>query len=312
MGPGPSELTWFDRQGKELGTTGEPGEYAYFDLALSPDGKRVATTRSDPTVAGSGQGIWVLDLTRGVSARFTFDPAPDSSPVWSPDGTRIAFGASRAGGIAIYQKASNGTGKDQLLLAATGDPTAPNDWSRDGRFLLYTRQDPKTKADLWVLPLSSDGAPAGAPRPFANTEFSEDQGQFSPDGRWIAYTSDESGRSEIYVQPFPAPVGRGSKTRVSRDGGSQPRWRRDGKELFYLSPDGKLMAVNVTDGPIFKVGLPESLFQVLVVRGRREAVSDVLSWDVTPDGKRFLIDRVKTASAPLTVVLNWTAELRKK
>lgn len=178
MGPGLSELTWFDRQGKELGTTGEPGEYAYFDLALSRDGKRVATTRSDLTVAGSEEGIWLLDLTRGISARFTFDPAPDSSPVWSPDGTRIAFGAARAGGVAIYQKASNGTGKEQLLLAATGDPTVPNDWSRDGRFLLYTRQDPKTKADLWVLPLTRDGTPAGAPRPFANTEFSEDQGQF--------------------------------------------------------------------------------------------------------------------------------------
>ena len=154
--------------------------------------------------------------------------------------------------------------------------------------------------------------PAGAPTPFANTEFSEDQGQFSPDGRWIAYTSDESGRSEVYVQPFPAPVGGGSKTRISRDGGSQPRWRRDGKELFYLSPDGKLVAVNVIGGPIFKAGVPESLFQALVVRGRREAVSDVLRWDVTPDGKRFLIDTVKTASAPLTVVRNWTTELRKK
>jgi serine/threonine protein kinase len=311
-GPGFSELTWFDRQGKEMGTAGGPGAYAYFDLALSPDARRVATTRSDLTVAGSEEGIWLLDLARGVSARFTFDPAPDSSPVWSPDGSYIAFAASRAGGTGIYKKASNGAGKEQLLLAATGDPMVPNDWSRDGRSLLYTRQDSRTKADLWVLALTTDGTPAGAPTPFANTEFSENQGQFSPDGHWIAYTSDESGRAEIYVQPFPAPAGGGSKTQVSSGGGNQPRWRRDGKELFYLSPDGKLMAVNVTGGPIFKAGVPESLFQALVVCGRREAVSDVLRWDVTPDGKRFLIDTAKAPSEPLTVVLNWTAELKKK
>jgi eukaryotic-like serine/threonine-protein kinase len=311
-GPGLSALSWFDRHGKELGAVGEPGAYAYFDLALSPDATRVAASRIDLTVAGSEQGIWLLDLARGVSARFTFDPAPDSSPVWSPDGARIAFAAARAGGTGIYQKASNGAGKEQELLGATQDPKVPNDWSRDGRSLLYTKQDPKTRADLWVLPLASDGTPAGAPTPFANTEFSEDQGQFSTDGRWIAYSSDESGRAEIYVQPFPAPAGGGSKTQVSRGGGSQPRWRRDGKELFYLSPDGKLMAVNVTEGPIFKAGVPESLFQAFVVRGRREAVSDVLRWDVTPDGKRFLIDTAKAQSEPLTVVLNWDAEFKKK
>ena len=142
-------------------------------------------------------------------------------------------------------------------------------------------------------------------------EFSEDQGKFSPDTHWIAYVSDESGRSEIYVQPFPAPAGGGSKMQVSRDGGNQPRWRRDGKELFYLALDGRLMAVDVTEGPIFKVGVAESLFQARVVHGRKESFLDVLPWDVSPDGKRFLIEMVKTPSAPLTVVLNWTAELKK-
>jgi eukaryotic-like serine/threonine-protein kinase len=312
MGPDLSALTWFDRHGKELGAAGEPGAYAYFDLALSPDATRVAASRIDLTVSGSVQGIWLLDLARGVSTRFTFDLAPDSSPVWSQDGSRIAFAAVRAGGTGIYQKASNGTGKEQVLLAATDDQKVPNDWSRDGRFLLYTKQDPKTKADLWVQPLASDATPAGAPTPFANTEFNEDQGQFSPDARWVAYVSDESGRSEIYVQPYPAATGGGSKTQVSRDGGNQPRWRRDGKELFYLSLDGQLMAVDVTGGPIFKAGVPQSLFRALVVRGRRESLLGVLRWDVAPDGKRFLIDTVKTSSEPLTVVLNWTAELKKE
>jgi eukaryotic-like serine/threonine-protein kinase len=312
-GPGLSELTWYNRQGKELSVAGEPGNtYAYFDLALSPDATIVAASRIDLSVAGSEQGIWLLDLARGVSTRFTFDPAPDLSPVWSPDGSRIAFAAARAGGTGIYQKASNGAGKERVLLRATDEAKVPNDWSRDGRFLLYSQQDRRTKADLWALPLASDGTPAGAPILFANTEFNEDQGRFSPDGHWIAYVSDESGRSEIYVQPFLAATDGGSKTQVSRDGGDQPRWRSDGKELFYLSLDGKLMAVNVAEGPTFRAGVPESLFQALVVRGRRQSLLGVLRWDVAPDGKHFLINTVKTSSEPLTVVLNWTAELKKK
>ncbi|HKV80224.1 MAG TPA: hypothetical protein VJP02_18895 [Candidatus Sulfotelmatobacter sp.] len=194
----------------------------------------------------------------------------------------------------------------------TGDPKLPNDWSRDGRFLLYTQQDPQTHADLWVLPLAGDGTPSGTAAPFANTAFSEEQGRFSPDTRWIAYASDESGRSEIYIQPFPAPSNGGSKTPISRDGGSQPRWRRDGKELFYSSPDGKLMAVDVTEGPIFKVGTPRTLFQVPVSQiGHNEGGLQVLGWDVAPDGKRFLIDTATTSSESVTVVLNWTAELKK-
>jgi serine/threonine protein kinase len=311
-GPGLSELTWFDRQGKELSVAGEPSStYAYFDLALSPDATRVAASRIDLSVMGSEQGIWLLDLARGVSTRFTFDATPDLSPVWSPDGSRIAFSAARAGGTGIYQKASDGAGKEQVLLGATDEARVPNDWSRDGRFLLYSQQDPRTKADLLALPLTSDATPAGVPTPFANTEFNEDQGRFSPDTHWVAYVSDESGRSEIYVQSFPAATGGGSKTRVSRDGGEQPRWRRDGKELFYLSLDGKLMAVKVAEGPTFRAGVPESLFQALVVRGRRQTLLGVLRWDVAPDGRHFLINTVKTSSEPLTVVLNWTAELNK-
>jgi eukaryotic-like serine/threonine-protein kinase len=305
-----SQLNWLDRQGKQLGHAEQPGTYSYTDFALSPDGKRLAASKIDPR-AGGETGIWLLDLLRGVSTRFTFDQAPDSAPVWSPDGSRVAFAAYRAGGNGIYQKTTNGTGKEQGLVSVTGDEKLPDDWSRDGRFLLYTQQDPHTHADLWVLPLAGDGTPSGTATPFANTAYSEEQGRFSPDTRWIAYASDESGRSEIYIQPFPAPPNGGSKTPISRDGGSQPRWRRDGKELFYSSPDGKLMAVDVTQGPIFKASAPKTLFQVPVAQiGHNVGGSQVLGWDVAPDGKRFLIDTATISTEPVTVVLNWPAELK--
>ena len=306
-----SQLSWFDRQGKQLGHAEQPGTYSYTDFALSPDGKRLAASKIDPR-SGGETGIWLLDLLRGVSTRFTFDQAPDSAPVWSRDGSRVAFAAYRAGGNGIYQKTTNGAGKEQALVSVTGDEKFPDDWSRDGRFLLYTQQDPQTHADLWVLPLAGDGTPSGTATSFANTVFSEEQGRFSPDTRWIAYASDESGRSEIYIQPFPAPPNGGSKTPISRDGGSQPRWRRDGKELFYSSPDGKLMAVDVTEGPIFKASAPRILFQVPVAQiGHNEGGVQVLAWDVAPDGKRFLIDTATTSSESVTVVLNWTTELNK-
>lgn len=311
-----SRLSWFDRQGRQLGNVGDTETYSYTDLALSPDGTRLAAARIDPRVAGGEVGIWViwlLDLIRGVSTRFTFDLAPDSAPVWSPDGTRVAFAAPRAGGNGIYQKATNGSGKEQELVRATGDPKLPDDWSHDGRFLLYTHVDPRTHADLWVLPLAGNGTPSGTGTPFVNTEFSEEQGRFSPDARWIAYASDESGRSEIYIQPFPAPPNGGSKMPISRDGGSEPRWRRDGKELFYFSPDGKLMVADVTEGPTFRASVPRTLFQVPVAQIAHNAVSSqVFGWDVAPDGKRFLIDTATTSTEPVTVVLNWTAELKKE
>jgi eukaryotic-like serine/threonine-protein kinase len=300
------------RQGKQLGYAEQPGTYSYYDFALSPDGKRLAGSKIDPR-AGGETGIWLLDLLRGVSTRFTFDQAPDSAPVWSPDSSRVAFAASRAGGNGIYQKTTNGAGKEQALVSVTGDEKFPVDWSHDGRFLLYTQVDPQTHADLWVLPLAADGTPSGTATPFANTAFSEEQGRFSPDTRWIAYASDESGRSEIYVQPFPAPPNGGSKIAISRDGGSQPRWRRDGKELFYSSLDGKLMAVDVTEGPILKASVPEILFQVPVAQiGHNEGGFQVLRWDVAPDGKQLLIDTATTSSEHVTVVLNWTADMKKE
>jgi Tol biopolymer transport system component len=229
--------------------------------------------------------------------------------VWSPDGRRIAYTGFRAGGVGLYQKASSGAEKEEVLLSPTNSSKLPNDWSRSGRFLLYTIQDPKTNADLWVLPLTADGQPSGTPTPFANTKFNEQQGQFSPDGHWIAYVSDESGRPEIHVQPFPVPSGGGSKIQISRDGGNQPRWRRDGKELFYVSLDGKMMAVDVGGGQEFKAGVPKVLFQAPILNDDT-SLSD-FHWDVTADGKRFLVDTVPASAEPLIVVLNWTAGAKK-
>src|SRR5262249_16012281 len=158
----------------------EPGAYSYTDFALSPDGTHLAAARVDAKVAGGELGIWLLDLIRGGSTRFTFDLAPDSAPVWSPDGSKVAFVGSRAGGTGIYQKAANGAGKEQALVDSTCEEKIPNDWSRDGRFLLYTQRSSRSHADLYVLPLADNGMPSSTATPFANKEFSEEQGRFSP------------------------------------------------------------------------------------------------------------------------------------
>ncbi len=294
-----SGLTWFDRQGKSIGSGGEPG--AYTDLSLSPDGNRAAVTRTDAT----GQGLWLFEFARGISTRFTFDTAPDMAPVWSPDGTRIAFRASRDGLIGFFEKASNGAGQEVMLLPP-GEPKVPNDWSHDGRFLLYSQQASKTKSDLWVMPLAG----ARTPVPFLQTEFNQRQGQFSPDSHWVAYVSNESGRPEIYVRPFPTPAGGGSKSRVSSGGADQPRWRRSGKELFYMSLDGKVMAVDVNTGSSFSAGNPKELFRAPIFSGD-DIAQDVFRWDVSADGERFLIDTAAQSSEPITVVLNWTADSKK-
>ena len=306
-----SRLSWLDRNGKEISNVGETGPNTYTDLTLSPDGTRLATARVSHNIAGSSPGIWLLDLVRGVGNPLTFDQAPDSAPVWSPDGGRVAFAAMRADGMGIYQKAANGGGIEQELIGTTPDQKYPNDWSRDGRFLLYTKQDARTKADLWVITLASDGASSSSAAPFVNSAFNESQGQFSPDNRWISYASDESGRSEIYVRPFPLPPGGGSKTTISRDGGNHPRWRRDGRELFYLSNDGNLMAVDVSQGLVFKADVPRSLFQVPGVHAGGDTF-EFFRWDVAPDGKRFLISKKTPSSDPMKVVLSWNADLKKE
>jgi hypothetical protein len=296
-------LSWYDRQGKQLESAGDTDVLPTPAPSLSPDGKRAAFSRNDPQSGNTD--IWLYDLARGVPTRFTFDPAQDVAPVWSPDGSKIVFvrgGNSNTGDL--YLKASDMSGSEQMLLKAGGLPLS---WSRDGRFLLYqTTANPKTRTDVWVLPMT--GAGERKPWPFANTEFNERGSRFSPDGRFVSYVSDESGRSEIYVRPFDPSVTSGSaaggaKYQVSKDGGDGAHWRGDGKEILYMAPGGTVMSVDVTTTPVFQIlGVPKPLFKSAAV---------AQFWDLAPDGKRFLVPVPLGAisAAPYQVTLNWTAAL---
>jgi len=290
------QLTWFDRSGKPLGVLDDPAPNA--NPKLSPDGKRLAVVITDPQTGHPD--IWLYELARGIKTRFTFDPAGEREPIWSPDGSRIVFTSNRKGHFDLYQKSANGAGSEELLLESNFDK-APSSFSPDGRFLLYSAVDPKTKADLWVLPLGGDRKPF----PFLQTEFTESFGQFSPDGRWIAYRSDESRGGEIYVAPFPGP---GGQRQVSTAGGRQPRWRGNGKELFYLSPDDKMMAAEVNgQGATLEVGAVRPLFEA------RQSVTGGFLYDVTGDGQRFLINAAveQKASSPIILVQNWTVDSKR-
>ena len=293
-GGGLTQLQWFDREGKQLTSVGEPG--VYFTFSVSPDETRAAVSRAD-----SGD-IWVFDLSRGVSSRFTFDPVSELTHTWSPDGERLVFSSTRDGAYNLYLKPASGAGEAELLLQ-TDNNKGPRDWSRDGRLILYQEQDPETGWDLWVLPLEGERKPSR----YLQTGFNEQLGQFSPDGRWVAYNSDESGRTEVYVQPFPAS---GDKHQVSIDGGIEPRWRPDGKELFYLTADGRMMVAEIFRGETFRAGVPQMLFRAPGVNP--VLASTVFHYDVSKDGQRFLIDAAVEGptQSPVTIVLNWQAALR--
>jgi eukaryotic-like serine/threonine-protein kinase len=296
------ELTWLDRQGRVLGTVAEPGRYN--SLALSPDGRRVAVSRTNPESTPSWD-VWLLDLGRNTSTRLTYDQVRATFPVWSADGSTVIFGSIHEGKTNLYLKLASGAGDQQLLLKSIGGEQSATSSSRDGRFLLYAMENPQTKSDLWVLPLHGDRKPA----PFLRTEFNETSGQFSPDGHWIAYTSDESGSDEIYIREFSSGSAQESgdaagRWLISKGGGTGPRWRGDGKELFYVASDGKLMSVDIRPKPVFEAGAPRPLFQL---------PPGFIGFEVTSDGRRFLIGvpAAQRASAPLTVVLNWQTALKK-
>ncbi len=306
---GNMQLVWFDRQGKRLEAVGAPAPQ--MTPRLSPDGKRLAVARAMP---GAGTlDLWLIDLARGNAAsRFTFNPAVDWFPVWSPDGSRIVFSSPREGPDSLWQKPSSGAGQEELLhKAAFGSGIFAADWSVDGRFLSYSQQSPKTGLDVWVLP--GPGGPPGdrKPFPFLQTEFSESAPRFSPDPqgpRWIAYQSDESSQPEVYVQSFQPVAGAGGKWQISTGGGTAPIWRRDGKELFYLAPDGTIMSVDIQAGSSFQAGVPRA-FPV-----RAPAFADALvRYDVTADGRRFLVVTAAEESgpSPIVVVTNWTAGLKR-
>ena len=293
-------LIWFDRSGKEIGKVGDPDSASHLNPALSADGRRVAWDRN-----GSGNvDVWVMDLQGGAPNRFTSETSIDAYPTWSPDGSRIVFGSFRKGAMDLYLKLATGAANEEPLLA-TPQSKAPADWSSDGRFLLYRNVDPKTGYDLWALPMAEDGKP-GKPFPVIQTASEEHEGQFSPDGKWIAYESNESDRSEIYVQQFPSPKG---KLRISTNGGAQVRWARDSKELFYLALDGRLMSVPmrfVSDGTI-SAGAPVLLFSTHIGGALQGAGRQ--QYMVSPDGQRFLMNAItQDTAAPITVVLNWKAK----
>lgn len=293
-----TQLVWFDRSGTQIGVLGDRARSG--DLELAPDGRRVAASLFDP--AQRARDIWLFDVARGLRTRFTFDAGDETTLVWSPDGSRVVFNARRKGPLDLYQKASSGAGAEEELLT-DGLDKYPMGWTPDGRFVLFAVTAPKTGVDLWVLPLFGDRKPF----PFLQTRFNE-VGSFSPDGRWIAYSSNESGRYEVYVAPFPGP---GGKWQVSTAGGDWPRWRRDGKEIFYLAPapDNKLMVAAVNGvGSAFEIGAVRPLIDT------RAPVRNALRvYDISPDGQRFLVNTLaeEGASDPITLVVNWPALLKK-
>jgi Tol biopolymer transport system component len=287
------QLTWLDRAGKRIATVGQPGLWG--STRLSPDEQRLAVVRRESQALTVDLYLW--DLARRTETRFTFDPGNDGAPIWSPDGSRIVWFSDREGEQNLYVKAASGAGQDELLWRSAYAKT-PLSWSADGRFLLFREQNPQTRGDLWVLPMEG----GRQPWPWLNTPAIEGTAAFSPDGKWIVYASDESGRYEIYAQAFaPSTPASGGKVPLSTNGGVTPQWRRDGRELYYRSPDNKLIAVDVTLGAQVKAGTPRELFSL------------VSNFEAAHDGQRFLVaaSAVDTSVPPFTVVLNWMAEVKK-
>jgi len=294
-----TRLIWFDRAGRML----EPAvPLGYYDEPmLSPDGRRVVLGSTDPKTGNAS--LWLLDLAQQKLSRFTFGTFDDGSPIWSPDGTRIAWSTNRSGFWDLYWKQASGVSGEEPLLTSNSSKFI-DDWTRDGRFIVYEDSGPETGVDLWLLPLSEDRKP----RLYLQSRFNETHSQVSPDGRWIAYASDESGRGEIYVQTFPAA---GGKFQISTEGGDEPLWRRDGKELYFLSQDRRVMAVDVSTGEAFEASAPKALFTVRTpptgITGAR------IRYAPTSDGQRFLVVSYteEAAPEPMRVIVNWLAEARK-
>ncbi len=296
-------LTWLDRTGRRLGTVGEAGDLT--GVQFSPNRKMVATAfRAD---SHGITDIWLYDVLRGLRTRFTFDRAKHWDPVWSPDGRTIVFRSDKTGQVDLYRKLADSSRNEELLYDDDLTKVARS-FSPDGWYLAYiTVNDPRTRSDIWILPDPLGTTGAAKPWPFMQTEFNEENAQFSPDGHWIAYQSNESGRYEVYIAPFPGP---GGKRQVSTAGGGEPRWRSDGKELFYVTADSHMMAAEVDlKGSAPEIAKAATLFEgILTFSGSTPA-----NYDVSADGQRFLAALAPEGEtgAPLTVVQNWTAALKK-
>jgi hypothetical protein len=288
------QFQWVDRKGNESGSLGEAGTWNF--SRISPDGRNVVTIG-----AGTPSDVWLLETGRGVATKITSGSRYHISPIWSLDGRTILCAAGSP--VNIFRIPLDGSGIEEQITQSPNRQAAM-DWSRDGRFVLYSEQGAETGNDLWSVEVSREGklAPGAKPRPFVVERFDQARARFSPDTRWVAYESNESGQFEIYVRSFPEPR---EKIRVSTGGGVYPQWGADGRELFYASPDGKLMAVTVKPaGPGLDVSLPRELF-----------ASQALLWEypyeATSDGQRFLVSETAAKAEPLTVIVNWPALLKK-
>jgi hypothetical protein len=292
---GQRQFVWFDRSGNEIQKLGDPDSSGPAHPSICD--RKLVMSRS---VTGN-PNIWMLNLDRGLPVRFMFDMAADVAPVWSPDCSRIAFSSNKNGVYDLYIKSTTDTGGEELLLA-TKQNKSPSDWSRDGRFLLYRSPGATTAFDIWAVPVKGDRKPVSV----AQTNFNERDGQFSPDGKWVAYQTNETGRVEIVVQPFPGP---GDKMQVSRNGGAQVRWRPDGKELFYIALDGRLMSVPIqpaSKDTSFEAGEPQPLFPTHV-GGAEQGGPATQQYAVSTDGQRFLMNTIVTDvnASPISVIMNW-------
>jgi Tol biopolymer transport system component len=294
-----TQLTWFDRSGRELAKVGGPFDSTQLSPSLSPDGHQVALFR----LVNGNVDIWLLDVRRGVPTRFTVDSADDVLPLWFRDGRRIVFNSNRTGVHDLYWKSTADTGSDGALLFKSDQAKMVTDFSPDGRFLLFQSVDPKRSFDILALPLR-DGKPDGPPVPVVQSDVEEHGGQFSPDGKWIAYVSITSGRYEVYVRPFARNAG--GEIRISTDGGDQVRWAPGGNELFYVARDGRLMAVRIrlgSSGETAEADTPIPLFQTRV-RGMPIGQTQYV---VSADGQQFLMNTLAedVVKSPITVILNW-------
>ena len=288
-----TQLTWVGRDGAVAGTFGSPAQYS--SITLSPDQTKAALTLND---GAGGSNIWIAELARGVTSRLTFGRGRELFPLWSPDGARVVFALQRPDFTGqLYKKESNGAGSAEPLLIGDDAAKFPSDWSRDGK-ILYHSFVPNTLSDIWTAP--SNG---GTPTPLVQTPFTESSGRLSPDGRWLAYSSDESDQFQVYVQSYPP--GRG-KWRISTSGGRLPEWSRDGRELYFVDAEGRLVAAPVSGESSLDAGVPTVLFDL---QAPHDEYPDPMPYAAIAGGRRFLVNRLidREALTSLVVVLNWQA-----
>ena len=281
---GERQLRWVDRSGRQIAVVAGPDQSEPGDARVSSDGRSIALIR----MVNGNLDVWLLETAREVRQPFTSDPAREFEPVWSPDGSRIVFGSSRKGVVDLYERSVGGAAAETLVWES---PESKNtyDWSSDGKWIVFAVQHPTTARDLWALPMVGEKKPIAVSTTAAIEMFA----RFSPDGRWMVYQSNESGRNEIYVQPFPGP---GPRTQISTGGGTFPTWPRNGRSLFYLDSNNRVMSVDVVPrGESLEPGNPVALFQLSVGA----------TYEPTPDGQRFLINEITKPPSPITILLNW-------